>query len=129
MGPSPYVKVHTKHDFTLEDQSATRGCFHNCTSSSRRSALVRQWRLYMLRSLRLSMQRCSYHIQPVRPSCELTYTLPVRQRSAEDTEKGKKTSAAEKKGKYLSRPRRGSKLVFLVPPPLLPLRFFWEDLK
>lgn len=59
--------------------------------------------------------------QFVHPSCQLTSTLSVRQRSAENTEKKEKkkeqNSVAEKKGKYLelAQERKWTKVFFLVP--------------
>lgn len=85
-------------------------------------AIVHQWQLYMFKVLMSVWVKMlgSYSSQLVRTSCELTRTLSVRQRSAENTEKKKRKknrSVAEKKGKYLSWLKRGSKQSSFSCPP------------
>lgn len=114
----PCVKVHTKHDFTLEDQCATRGCsitpplFHGEALCHRPSVAS-----VHLKVLTFAKMLLSCWSRSVRPSCDLTCTLSVRQRSAENTEKKKKISAAEKKASVRVGSREEVNWSFLAPPP------------
>ncbi len=93
------------YTFTLEDQSATRGCplspplFHGdvlCHCPTVASVHVKVLMFVWVKML------ASYSSPPVHPSCELTRTLSVRQRSAENTEKKRKERKCGRKKRQVS---------------------------
>ena len=123
----PYVKVHTKHDFTLEDQSATRGCpitpprCHGealCHSLSGASVHLKV--LMFVWGENVHILFISAYALVLRVNM---YPLSKAEVSREYREE-KENRRGRKKGKYLSWLERRSKLVFFSPPCL-----FWVELK
>lgn len=110
------------YTFTLEDQSATRGCpispplFHGDALCHSPSVASVQFKVLMFVWVKMLV---SYSFQLVRPSCELTCTPSVRQRSAENTEKKKEKKnisvAEEKASIWVGSREEVNRGLFVVP--------------